>query len=155
MDSLIASKSLSVETAKGDNHGIKGTLLDEQILEIDRELNGIEISGNEIRGVIGANKGSDLDVPHNKEGKTESRAGVETEKGVEHVPNLSENPNLTKETLQPDVCGKNSSSTRSGQTSTRTWIRITRKAKDLNDEGKGGIDHSIKRSFMEVDGCEG
>ena len=56
MDSLIASKSLSVETAKGDNHGIKGNLLDKQILEIDRELNGIKISGNEIRGVNDTNK---------------------------------------------------------------------------------------------------
>ena len=104
-------------------------------MEIDKELNGIEISGNEIRGVIGANKGPDLDVPHNKEEKNESGTGVEIEKGAEHVQNLSENPDLTKETLQPDVCGKNLGSARSGQTSTRTWIRITRKAKDLNDEG--------------------
>ena len=32
MDSLIAPESLSAETAKGDNHGIKGNLLNEQIL---------------------------------------------------------------------------------------------------------------------------
>ena len=56
MDSLIAPKSLSAETAKGDNQRIKGNLLDKQILEIDRELNGIKISGNEIRGVNDTNK---------------------------------------------------------------------------------------------------
>ena len=95
-----------------------------------------------------------MDSPNNKEKIYESSAGVVTEKGAGHVPNLSENPNFNTATLQPDVCEKNSGNARSGQTSTRTWIRITRKAKDLNDEGKGGIDHSIKRSFMEVDGCE-
>ena len=95
-----------------------------------------------------------MDSPNNKEKIYESSAGVVTEKGAGHVPNLSENPNFNTATLQPDVCEKNPSNAQSGQTSTRTWIRITRKAKDLNDEGKGGIDHSIKRSFMEVDGCE-
>ena len=155
MGSMIALDSLSAETAKGDNHGIKGSLLDEQILEIDRELNGIEISGDEIRGVIDANKGADLDAPHNKEGKNESSAGFETEEGAEHVPNISENPNITKEILQPVVCGKISGNASSEQNSTRTWIRLSRKAKVLNDEGKGGSGHSIKRSFMEVEGCEG
>ena len=153
--SVIAPDSLSAETAKGDNHGIKGSLLDEQILEIDRELNGIGISGEEIRGVIDDNKGADLDAPYKKEGKYESGAGFETEEGAEHVPTIGENPNITRETFQPVVCEKISGSARSEQNSTRTWIRLSRKAKVLNDEGKGGSGHSIKRSFMEVEGCEG
>ena len=88
--------------------------------EIDRGLNGIEISRNEIRGVNDTNKEPDLDVPNNKEKIYESDAGVVIEKGANHVPILSENPNSNKATLQPNVCGKNSGNARSGQTSTRT-----------------------------------
>ena len=123
-------------------------------MEIDRELNGIEISGNAIRGVNDTNIEADSNFPNNKEEINESGVGVVTEKGVDHVPNLSENPNFIRETLQPKVCEKNSGSVQSGQTSTRTWIRIMRKAQDLKDGGKGGIDHCTKQSFMDVDGCE-
>ena len=115
MGSLIAPESLSAETAKGDNHGIKGASLDEQILEIDRELNGIGFSGEEIRGINDDNKRAELDGQHIQEGKNEGGAGFATGKGAEHVPNSSGSPNITKAIFQPDVCGQTSCSTRSGQ----------------------------------------
>ena len=83
-------------------------------MEIDKELNGIEISGNAIRGVNDTNIEADSNFPNNKEEINESGVGVVTEKGVDHVPNLSENPNFIRETLQPEVCEKNSGSVQSG-----------------------------------------
>ena len=55
-----------------------------------------------------------MDFPNNKEEINESDVGVVTEKGADHVPNLSENPNFIRETLQPEVCEKNSGSVQSG-----------------------------------------
>ena len=49
---ISAPGSLILQTAKEGNHEIKGDIIDSQLLDIDRELNKVAITGSEKKGSV-------------------------------------------------------------------------------------------------------
>ena len=155
-EEINAPGSSILQTAKEGNHGIKEDIIDSQLLEIDRELNKVVITGGEKRGALTNLKEVGVDFPNkDKEGenKSSNSEGV-SESAANHVEIISENPASNSETQQPVEPGENSSRARKGQTLTRTWTRIARPAQEFEDGRKNGSGSRAKRSFMEVDGSE-
>nr|POF11977.1 hypothetical protein CFP56_13817 [Quercus suber] len=102
VESLNAPGSLSTKMAKGGNHGIKGDLFDNQILEIDRELNKFKILRNAKSGDTDNHTETASDFPNkDKEEINASDYKVVSEKGAGHVVNLSENPNIISKHTNP------------------------------------------------------
>ena len=132
---ISAPGSSILQTAKEGNHIIKGDIIDSQLLEIDRELNKVAITGSEKRGAMTNNKEAGMDIP-NKE--KERRNKTSHSKGVfesvpSHVAIKSENLSSITETQQPEEPGKNSGHARKGQTPTRTWTKIARPAQESEE----------------------
>lgn len=125
-------------------------------MEIDRELNKVEITGSEKKGVMTNKKEADSDIPNKdkeEKNKPSSSEGV-PKSGASHMAILNENPQSITETHQPEEPRENSSCARKGQTLIRTWTRIARPAQESDEGGKDGIGSRAKQSLMEVDGCD-
>lgn len=99
-EAIITSGSSIPQMDNGGNHRIKEDFIDNQLLEIDRELNKVKITRSKKMGVMTNKKEADSDIPNkDKEGKNKpsSSEGV-PKSGASHMAILNENPQSITET---------------------------------------------------------
>ena len=151
----------------GDFYGNNSMPLEDQILEIDSVLNGVDIS--EINGREEAEKNIGVHVENSSRAASKElpvilEKGLEAsvghvEKGLEvgagHVETLT--PRFVEPNSEriPDLQGGVSSrGGKEGLANQRTWKRVVRFAQKGDDRAKTGATGDFKRSFMEIDDCD-
>ena len=137
-------------------YGHNGDLLEDQILEIDRELNSVEITEEIERGEAASNKETHVDNPN---ADSSNKIQGLLEKGLEacagHVAALNSLTDELKKKNKPDTQGMVSSRVgEEGLAKNRTWTRVVRFAQKGDAQAKAESVGISKRSFMEIDGCE-
>ena len=137
-------------------YGHNGDPLEDQILEIDRELNSAEITKRIERGEAALNKETDVDSPN---AESPNKIPEILEKGLEadasHVAALNPLTNEPRKKNKPDTQVRASSREgEEGQAKTRTWTRVAHFAQKGDAQTKAEAAGTSKRSFMEIDGCE-
>ena len=144
-------------------YGHNGDPLEDQILEIDRELNSVEITKRIERGEASLNKEVHVDSPNaDSPNKIPEILETSLEASVGHVASLSSltDEPKTKKTKKnkknkPDTQGRASSHEgKEGQEKIRTWTRVARFAQKGDAQAKAEAAGTSKRSFMEIDNCE-
>nr|POE83461.1 hypothetical protein CFP56_49892 [Quercus suber] len=117
-----------------DSNGNKGNVIEEQIREIDKEFNSVDISGSNLReaatnqqevyvGSASSDKAINLSVG--------AKIGLEAAAG--HVVHLSSQTLESQEKEQLETYISHESRACIGGSSMRTWTRIVRAAQRVND----------------------